>query len=110
MTSTTKLVKAHSFFDNENQEMCHELNKSNMLVDIASEFIKYRAEHNLKQQDLAEKLGVTQAMVSKLESGDYNPTVTFLYDIAQKMDWTFNIVFSCEPAREKQKKSKIKQA
>ena len=66
-----------------------------MLVDISCEFIKYRASNNLTQKELAEKLGMTQAMISKLESGDYNPTVKMLFEIAQKLGWEFNLKFAC---------------
>ena len=96
MANKKDLVAASTFFDNENKEMVHELDVSEMLVDIACEFIKYRASHNMTQGELAEKLDITQAMVSKLESGDYNPTVRMLYEIAQKMGWEFNIEFSSD--------------
>ena len=39
---------------------------------ISTALFDYRIKHNLSQKKLAEKLGVTQPMVAKLESGDYN--------------------------------------
>lgn len=37
---------------------------------------------------------ITQAMVSKLESGDYNPSIKMLFEIAQKLSWNFKIEFN----------------
>ena len=64
-----------------------------MLVDIACKIINYRLDNDLTQQDLAKKLNITQAMVSKLESGEYNPTIEFLYKISKKLGWKFELIF-----------------
>ncbi len=60
---------------------------------ISTAIFKYRIKHNISQKKLAEKLGVTQAMVSKLESGDYNYTVEQLWKVSQKLGLKFNIIF-----------------
>lgn len=88
------LIEAGTFFDNESQEFKQEMEVEALLVDIACEFIKYRDRNNLTQKDLARILHVTQAMVSKLESGDYNPSIRMLYEIAQKLSWNFKIEFN----------------
>lgn len=64
-----------------------------ILYDISINLFDYRINNGLKQKDLAEKLGVTQTMISKLESGMYNPTVEQLFKIAKKLDFDFSIVF-----------------
>jgi Predicted transcriptional regulators len=61
------------------------------LTKIACEFIQYRSENKMTQVQLAEKLGVGQSMISKLESMEYNPTIRFLMEIAQKLDWNIEI-------------------
>ena len=53
--------------------------------EIAKALIKYRKEHNLTQSELAEILEVNQAMVAKLESGDYNPTFKKIFYISWKL-------------------------
>ena len=84
-----KTVPASDFFDHKDENFWKEVSIDALLVDIASEFINYRADHQLSRKDLAEKLDISQSMVSKLESGEYNPTVRFLAEIAQKLSWNF---------------------
>lgn len=94
MANNNNLVGAREFFDNESFEFKKEMEVETLLVDIACEFIKYRDKHGLTQRELADKLQITQAMVSKLESGDYNPSVKMLFEIAQKLEWNFKIEFN----------------
>ena len=80
-------------FNEIDDETKQEFELSNMLVDIACKIINYRLDNDLTQQDLAKKLNITQAMVSKLESGEYNPTIEFLYKISKKLGWKFELIF-----------------
>lgn len=64
-----------------------------ILYDLSVKLVEFRFERNLKQKDLAKILDVSQAMVSKLESGEYNPTVELLWKISKKIDFEFRIVF-----------------
>ena len=56
-----------------------------VLFAISEKVINYRKENNLTQKQLAEKLKVNQTMISKLESGDYNPTFKQIYNMSQKL-------------------------
>ncbi|MEQ2130139.1 helix-turn-helix transcriptional regulator [Caldanaerobacter subterraneus KAk] len=60
---------------------------------------EFRIKNNLTQKQLAEKLGITQSMVSKLESGQYNPTVEQLWRISKKLGWNFKIIFGEEDGK-----------
>lgn len=71
------------FFDEIDEKLKNEIELDSILVDLACEIINYRVENNLTQKDLAEKLEISQAMVSKIESGDYNPSVEFLFNISK---------------------------
>jgi len=73
-----------------------EFELDDILVDISSKLINYRVNNRLNQKELANRLEVSQAMVSKLESGDYNPTVGQLWKISKKLDWKFGIIFEEE--------------
>lgn len=74
-----------------------ESSKTDGLYDIyykiSMAIFEYRMKHNLSQKKLAEKLSVTQAMISKLESGDYNYTVEQLWKVSQKLGFKLNIEF-----------------
>lgn len=69
--------------------------KNDGLYDIyyqlSTAIFDYRIKENLSQTKLAKKLGVTQAMVSKLESGDYNYSVEQLWKISQKLGFELRI-------------------
>ncbi len=52
---------------------------------ISTTIFDYRIKKKLTQKQLAQRLEVTQAMVSKLESGDYNYSVEQLWKISQKL-------------------------
>lgn len=58
---------------------------------ISTAIFDYRLKLGLSQKKLAEKLGVTQPMVAKLESGDYNYTIEQLWKIATKLGFKLRI-------------------
>lgn len=58
---------------------------------ISSAIVKKRIELNLSQKAFAEKLGVSQGMVSKWESDDYNFTIQSLADIAAKLNMHLHV-------------------
>ena len=74
-----------------------EASKKDSLYDIyykiSTALFDYRLKHKLSQKKLAEKLGVTQPMVTKLESGDYNYTIEQLWKIATKLNFELKIDF-----------------
>ena len=74
-----------------------EIRKNEELYDIyykiSTAIFKYRVKHSFSQKKLAEKLGVTQAMISKLESGDYNYTIEQLWKVSSKLGLKFDVIF-----------------
>ncbi len=69
---------------------------------ISTKIFDYRMEKGLSQKQLAEILGVTQAMISKLESGGYNPTVEQLWKISKKLGWSLKVVLENNEANTSQ--------
>jgi transcriptional regulator with XRE-family HTH domain len=57
-----------------------------ILYSISEKIINYRMNKKISQKELAEILKVNQSMISKLESGDYNPTFKQIYNISRKLD------------------------
>lgn len=74
--------------DGESRDSLYEI-----YYQISTAIFDYRMKHNLSQKKLAEKLGVSQPMVAKLESGDYNYTIEQLWKIANKLGFSFHIEF-----------------
>lgn len=52
---------------------------------LSEMIIRRRIERGLTQKELAKKIGTTQSAVSRLESGQYNPTVDFLRVLAKAL-------------------------
>jgi DNA-binding XRE family transcriptional regulator len=66
----------------KNEEVRNELKKNEAEYRIIEEIIMARKEKNLTQKDLAELIGTRQSNISRLESGNYNPSLEFLNKIA----------------------------
>lgn len=63
-----------------------------ILYDISMKIFDFRTKKGWTQKQLAERLGIKQAMVSKLESGQYNPTIEQLWKISKKLKWDFKVI------------------
>lgn len=53
---------------------------------IVSAIIGKRIKEGLTQSQLAKKIGTKQSAISRLESGNYNPSITFLSKIAKALN------------------------
>lgn len=74
-------------FDIEEKEDINEiLDYSTILSEIAKALLKYRQNLDMTQKELAKKLRLRQSMISKLESGEYNPTLKMLLKISYKLE------------------------
>ncbi len=51
--------------------------------EITKALIQARIDLGLTQKQLADKIGTQQPSISRLESGDYNPSLEFLKKVAQ---------------------------
>ena len=55
-----------------------------------------RAEKDLSQADLAEKVGVSRLTISAIEKGDYNPTINLCIRICKVLERTLDELFWVE--------------
>ncbi len=55
-----------------------------------------RAEKDLSQADLAEKVGVSRQTISAIEKGDYNPTINLCIRICKVLERTLDELFWTE--------------
>ena len=57
-----------------------------ILSKLSSKIVKYRLDNNMNQKQFATFLGVSKAMISKIESKDYNFTIRKLVELCNKMN------------------------
>lgn len=57
---------------------------------------EYRARFGLKQEDLANLVGVRRETIGNLENGRYNPSLKLAMDIAKVFHTTVEELFSFE--------------
>ncbi|WP_434293494.1 helix-turn-helix transcriptional regulator [Clostridium botulinum] len=57
---------------------------------------EYREKTNMKQIDLAEKIGVRRETIVHLENGRYNPSLKMAMDIAKVFNATVEELFKFE--------------
>ena len=61
--------------------------------DIIRAIVKARTSQNLTQRELAERTGINQADISKLENGNRNPSLNLLKRLAEGMDMYLKVEF-----------------
>lgn len=89
-----RLKSAFYYLDEVCDEpMSERIELYDIYYEISIKIYDYRIENGWSQKKLAEVLGVTQAMVSKLESGEYNYTIEQLWKVTRKLGLKLNISF-----------------
>ncbi len=53
--------------------------------DAIGQLIRYRKMNKITQNDIAKMSGIQRPNISRMESGDYNPTLDMLVRIADSM-------------------------
>lgn len=67
--------------------------------EFAATLLRYRAEYKMSQRALAERLGVSQPRIVKLESGEHNPEVDTIINAVRRLGIEF--VLDVSPADRK---------
>ncbi len=62
-------------------------------MDVIRALIDARTSRQLTQKQLAERTGIHQADISKLENGTRNPSINLLKRLAEGMDMVLKIEF-----------------
>lgn len=65
--------------------------------DVIRAMVEARIAKNLTQKELAERTGINQADISKLENGTRNPSINLLKRLADGMDMVLKIEFLPKP-------------
>lgn len=66
-----------------NPEFCAEWERTVLAGAVAVAIVRYRAEHDLSQRELAERLHMKQPQVARLELGEVNPNINTLMRISR---------------------------
>lgn len=74
-----KSIKAELMQDDQFRE---EYEKLRPRYEIISRIIQVRKEQNMTQEQLARRIGTQKSNISRLESGNYNPSLDFLIKVA----------------------------
>lgn len=91
-------IKYDKLFNPDNIQITEDMSEIDTILEfeeilfaISEKIINYRKENNLTQKELAKILNVNQTMISKLESGRYNPTFKVIYNISRKLESSSNM-------------------
>ena len=77
----------------EDEEFRKEYENLQPEFDIIRAMVEARTSKNLTQKQLAERTGINQADISKLENGTRNPSINLLKRLAEGMDMVLKIEF-----------------
>lgn len=85
----------NEFLDQQMQdpEFKKEYEKIQPEMDIIRAIVDVRVSNNLTQKELADRTGINQADISKLENGTRNPSLRLLQRLADGMDMVLKIEF-----------------
>ncbi len=67
------------------EEFRKEYDKLKPRYEIIAQIIEARKEQNMTQAELAKRVGTQKSNISRLESGNYNPSLDFLVKVAQSL-------------------------
>ena len=63
---------------------------------IKNRIKEYRARFNMKQEELAARVGVRRETIGNLEKGRYNPSLVLAWNIAQVFGVSIEEIFTVE--------------
>ena len=63
------------------EEFIKEYERLQLRYEVISQLIDARKEQNLSQAELAKRVGTQKSNISRLESGNYNPSLDFLIKV-----------------------------
>ena len=63
---------------------------------IKNRIKEYRARYDMKQEELADRVGVRREPIGNLEKGKYNPSLVLAWNIAKVFGATIEEIFTVE--------------
>lgn len=71
-----------------------EWDRTTFARDVALRIVRYRTENQLTQTALARKVGMTQSIIARLESGDQPPSIATLVKLSKGTGMEFDVRIS----------------
>ncbi len=65
----------------------------NLEATLAEKLVTIRYLDDLSQEELARKVGTTQSVIARLESGRHTPSIRFLKNLAEALEMDLSIEF-----------------
>lgn len=75
----------------KNEEFAAEYENLRPRYEAIEQIIRARKEQNITQAELAKRIGTQKSNISRLESGNYNPTLDMLIKIARALGKNLSI-------------------
>ena len=83
----------------KDSEFKKEWEDSECEYDLVRSLVAARKECRMTQKELAEKTGINQADISKIETGNANPALSTLKRLAEGMDMVLRLEFIPKQAK-----------
>ena len=77
----------------KDEEFRLEYEKLRPRYEAVEQIIAARKEQNMTQAELAKRVGTQKSTISRLESGNYNPSLDFLAKVAEALGKNLNVQF-----------------
>lgn len=75
----------------KDEEVKQEYDKLTPRYELISQLIEARNKRGLTQKELAKRMGTKQSAISRLESGNANPSILFLEKLAEALNTKLQI-------------------
>ena len=82
----------------QDPEFRHEYEALQPEYEIIRQLMTARVDQGLTQKELAQRIGIRQSNISRLESGNYNPSLAFLKKVATGLGKQLHVEFRTPPA------------
>jgi DNA-binding XRE family transcriptional regulator len=77
----------------KNPNFAHEYQAIQPEYELVRQILQYRQQNSITQQQLATQIGIARSNITRLESGNYNPSLNFLKRVATGMGKQLHIKF-----------------
>ncbi len=72
-------------------ELQEEYDRLGPRFELINAIVKARKAKNLSQRELAEQVGVTKTVITRLESGEHSPRLETVYDVARALGYRLDV-------------------